>query len=74
MSRRFSQQMFRATGSLRTPSGYNAGEGGVKLDKGFIPRDPRPESKKLMKEIRKDPELYVSQTRGSVFSLRLSWC
>ncbi|KAI4746014.1 hypothetical protein E4T50_03603 [Aureobasidium sp. EXF-12298] len=59
MSRRFAQQMFRTTRSLRTPSGYNAGEGGVKLDKNFIPRDPRPESKKLMKEIRKDPELYI---------------
>jgi hypothetical protein len=57
---------------LRTPSGYNAGEGGVKLDKNFIPRDPRPESKKLMKEIRKDPELYVSQTIDPLSSLRLS--
>lgn len=54
--------MFRATRSLRA-SGINAGEGGS------LSRDPRNrptgEHKKLMKEIKKDPEIYVSQAIGA---------
>ncbi|KAI5265062.1 hypothetical protein E4T47_08619 [Aureobasidium subglaciale] len=59
MSRRFFYQMFSLTKSLRTPSGVNAGEGGATLREHLTHRDPRPEAKKLHKEIKKDPEIYI---------------
>ncbi|KAI5247637.1 hypothetical protein E4T42_05907 [Aureobasidium subglaciale] len=61
MSRRFFYQMFSSTGSLRTPSGVNAGEGGVTPREHVTLRDPRPEAKKLHKEMKKDPETYTLQ-------------
>jgi hypothetical protein len=78
MSRRFPQQMFHATRLLRA-SGVNAGKGSAKI-KEPLTHEPltnentRPERKKLMKEARKDPELYVSRTMSCDSSLRVSQC
>ena len=54
--------MFRATKALRA-SGVNAGEPAPKLSQQLTHNDPRPEHKKLVKEARKDPELYVGSQR-----------
>jgi hypothetical protein len=37
-------------------------------------KDPRPEGKKLMKEARKDPELYVCHIISCDSDLRISQC
>jgi hypothetical protein len=58
MSRRFTHRMFHVTKSLRAPS-LNAGKGSAKISEPLTHKDSRPEGKKLMKEARKDPELYV---------------
>lgn len=58
MSRRFFNPMFQMTRSLRE-SGVNAGQSGARLSEHLTHRDPRPEHKKLLREARKDPELYV---------------
>ncbi|THY96292.1 hypothetical protein D6C92_03969 [Aureobasidium pullulans] len=58
MSRRFFNPMFQVTRSLRE-SGVNAGQSGARLSEHLTHRDPRPEHKKLLREARKDPELYV---------------
>jgi hypothetical protein len=78
MSRRSLHQMFYATRSLRAP-GVNAGEGGAKTSEPLTHEpltngNTRPERKKLMKEARKDPELYVSQTMSCDSTLRVSQC
>ncbi|TIA59076.1 hypothetical protein D6C77_05097 [Aureobasidium pullulans] len=58
MSRRFFNPMFQVTRSLRE-SGVNAGQSGARLSEHLTHRDPRPEHKKLLREARKDPELYI---------------
>lgn len=58
MSRRVFNPMFQVTRSLRE-SGVNAGQSGARLSEHLTHRDPRPEHKKLLREARKDPELYV---------------
>jgi hypothetical protein len=78
MSKKFPQQMFHATRSLRA-SGVHAGKGSAKI-KESLTHEPltnentRPERKKLMKEARKDPELYVSRIMSCDSSLRVSQC
>ncbi|KAI4806192.1 hypothetical protein E4T44_10972, partial [Aureobasidium sp. EXF-8845] len=58
MSRRFPYRMFNATTSLRAP-GLNAGKGSAKISEPLAHERPQPEGKKLMKEVGKDPELYI---------------
>ncbi|KAH0036113.1 hypothetical protein KCU78_g1936, partial [Aureobasidium melanogenum] len=59
MSRRIFRPFFSVTKPLRSPSGWNAGEGGAKPSQMLTHTDPRAEHKKLVREARKDPELWV---------------
>ncbi|KAH0337211.1 hypothetical protein KCU81_g8206, partial [Aureobasidium melanogenum] len=59
MSRRMFRPLFSATKPLKTPSGINAGEGGARPSHMLTHTDPRAEHKKIIKEARKDPELYI---------------
>ncbi|KAH0365225.1 hypothetical protein KCU65_g6233, partial [Aureobasidium melanogenum] len=47
------------TKPLKSPSGWNAGEGGARPSQMLTHTDPRAEHKKLVKEARRDPELYI---------------
>lgn len=60
MSRRIFRPLLSATKPLKSPSGWNAGEGGAKPSQMLTHTDPRAEHRKLVKEARKDPELWVS--------------
>lgn len=59
MSRRIFRPLFSATKPLKSPSGINAGEGGARPGQMLTHTDPRAEHRKIIKEARKDPELYV---------------
>ncbi|KAK6006564.1 hypothetical protein QM012_006974 [Aureobasidium pullulans] len=59
MSKRIFRPLFSATKPLKHPSGWNAGQGGAKPSQMLTHTDPRAEHKKLVKEARKDPELWV---------------
>ncbi|CAD0113335.1 unnamed protein product, partial [Aureobasidium uvarum] len=62
MSKQLFRPLFSATKSHRCPSGINAGEGGAKPSQMLTHTDPRADHKKLLKEAKKDPELYVPAT------------
>ncbi|KAG9522676.1 hypothetical protein KCU73_g11464, partial [Aureobasidium melanogenum] len=59
MSRRIFRPLLSVTKPLKSPSGWNAGEGGAKPSQMLTHTDPRAEHKKLVREARKDPELWV---------------
>ncbi|KAG9942436.1 hypothetical protein KCU85_g9204, partial [Aureobasidium melanogenum] len=59
MSRRMFRPLFSATKPLKSPSGINAGEGGARPSHMLTHTDPRAEHRKIIKEARKDPELYI---------------
>ncbi|KAH0279495.1 hypothetical protein KCU91_g1720, partial [Aureobasidium melanogenum] len=59
MSKGAFRPLFSMTKPMKSPSGWNAGEGGARPSQMLTHTDPRAEHKKIIKEARKDPELYI---------------
>ncbi|KAG9698976.1 hypothetical protein KCU95_g3083, partial [Aureobasidium melanogenum] len=59
MSKGVFRPLFSMTKPMKSPSGWNAGEGGARPSQMLTHTDPRAEHKKIIKEARKDPELYI---------------